>query len=447
MIKRQRNVYSERLRRRIVVSKPPKPQSEKVAKLGSSHHEIIQSTISRPRMEQNITWKEKEEYKRASQARERSRYPEERYNARMSTSVLQKRQASSQSRSYYRAVVRSPRTDIDNGLSSVRSQSRNFEKGIPLPEPVPSLPTEALQQARKEVHDAMLQYTRVADPLEREAREERMRLAEDLGEMEETATNMVQAAMHLSAEKHGRIQITDTPERIPAVQRLSVPESHECIPTSARLGPCPLVQEPVQRTIPPNGDIVNAERVPASLRLDYPPETVLPPTTTGSTVKRKPGRPPGPKKGNESSGAKPPLAAAASSKIRRVPAGKPSPIRRSTKAAKAKSGAGPSKGKNQPGARSDTAWSETTKNAGLGWTVTSREQRTMLKKGIGFTPSALVAEGLGLTEAVATYNFHGVKEALFEPDSSQLISAVNGDNPPLELYGIVEDIHIIASAF
>ena len=52
--KRQRNVYSERLRRRIVVSKPPKPQSEKVAKLGSSHHEIIQSTISRPRMEQNI---------------------------------------------------------------------------------------------------------------------------------------------------------------------------------------------------------------------------------------------------------------------------------------------------------------------------------------------------------------------------------------------------------
>lgn len=235
------------------------------------------------------TWKEKEEYRRASQARERSRYPEERYNARMSTSVLQKRQASSQSRSYYRAVVRNPGADIDNGLSSVRSQSRNFEKGIPLPEPVPSLPTEALQQARKEVHDAMLQCTRVADPSEMEAREERMRLAEDLGEMEETTTNMVQAAMHLSAEKHGRIQITDTPERIPAVQRLSVPESHECIPTSARLGPCPLVQEPVQRTIPPNGDIVNAERLPASLRLDYPPETVLPPTTTGSTVKRKPG--------------------------------------------------------------------------------------------------------------------------------------------------------------
>ena len=145
------------------------------------------------------TWKEKEEYRRASQARERSRYPEERYNARMSTSVLQKRQASSQSISYYRAVVRNPGADIDNELSSVRSQSRNFENGIPLPEPVPSLPTGDLQQARKEVHDAMVQYTRVADPSEREAREERMRLAEDLGEMEETATNMVQAAMHLSA--------------------------------------------------------------------------------------------------------------------------------------------------------------------------------------------------------------------------------------------------------
>ncbi|XP_048629759.1 uncharacterized protein LOC125601745 [Brassica napus] len=98
-------------------------------------------------------------------------------------------------------------------------------------------------------------------------------------------------------------------------------------------------------------------------------------------------------------------------------------------------------------ARSDAAWSETTKNAGLGWTVTSREQRTMLKKGIGFTPSALVAEGLELKESVATCSSHGVKEALFESDSSQLISAINGDNPPLELYGIVEDIHIIASAF
>ncbi|KAF3532358.1 hypothetical protein DY000_02043764 [Brassica cretica] len=98
-------------------------------------------------------------------------------------------------------------------------------------------------------------------------------------------------------------------------------------------------------------------------------------------------------------------------------------------------------------ARSDAAWSETTKNAGLGWTVTSLEQRTMLKKGIGFTPSALVTEGLALKEAVATCSSHGVKEAVFESDSSQLISAVNGDNPPLELYGIVEDIRIIASAF
>lgn len=71
----------------------------------------------------------------------------------------------------------------------------------------------------------------------------------------------------------------------------------------------------------------------------------------------------------------------------------------------------------------------------------------MLKKGIGFTPSALVAEGLALKEAVATCSSNGAKEAVFESDSSQLISAVNGDNPPLELYGIVEDIRIIASAF
>ncbi|XP_009139318.2 uncharacterized protein LOC103863312 [Brassica rapa] len=98
-------------------------------------------------------------------------------------------------------------------------------------------------------------------------------------------------------------------------------------------------------------------------------------------------------------------------------------------------------------ARADAAWSATTKNAGLGWTVTSREQRTMLKKGIGYTPSALVAEGLALKAAVGTCSLQSVKEVFFESDSSQLISAVNGGNPPLELYGIVEDIHIIASAF
>ncbi|KAF3526316.1 14.7 kDa ribonuclease H-like protein [Brassica napus] len=98
-------------------------------------------------------------------------------------------------------------------------------------------------------------------------------------------------------------------------------------------------------------------------------------------------------------------------------------------------------------ARSDAAWSTTTKNAGLGWLVINREQRTLQKRGVSVISSVLVEEGLALKEAVATCRHQDIKEVQFESDSTQLIKSINKKSPTLEMYGIVEDIHILASAF
>ena len=98
-------------------------------------------------------------------------------------------------------------------------------------------------------------------------------------------------------------------------------------------------------------------------------------------------------------------------------------------------------------ARSDAAWSAVTKNAGLGWVVVTREQRNLLKLGISFTPSALVAEALAMKEAMMTCCRLGVKDVRFDSDSRLLINAINGKDPLLEIYGVVEDIHILSNAF
>ena len=84
---------------------------------------------------------------------------------------------------------------------------------------------------------------------------------------------------------------------------------------------------------------------------------------------------------------------------------------------------------------------------GLGWVVVIREQKTLFKLGISFTPSALVAEALAMKEAMMTCCRLGVKDVRFDSDSRLLINAINGKDPLLEIYGVVEDIHILSNAF
>ncbi|KAH0895000.1 hypothetical protein HID58_057429 [Brassica napus] len=184
---------------------------------------------------------------------------------------------------------------LNKGSSSAKSQLRNGEKGIPLPNPTSTLNEEALQRARDEVRDAMLQYTKTADPTEREARIERMRQAEEQGDLDTAAAQMVQAALTANAERQVREDVLPTIERIPATQRLSLPSSQERIPVSKRLGASASLAPRLD-----HGDCElvemqeSEERIPATLRIGHLPipQQEKEPGDTTAPVKRKPGRPP-----------------------------------------------------------------------------------------------------------------------------------------------------------
>ena len=292
-------------------------------------------------------WQEKEAHRRSSQARERSHYPAARYNGSQRDRTSHHSRLDSQGHSFYREVA-NPQTPVDtNESSSTRAHPGILEKGIPLQEKLPSLPKEALQLAREEVRDAMLQYTKTADPTEREARTERMRQAEEQGDIEKTAAHMVQASLNESAERMITEPSSPTPERVSALRRLALPEQQDRIPAPLRLGPSP--PGPIIAGVEGSP---TANRIPATLRLGSPPalQNSGDLNATKAISKRKPGRPPGRKTVTEKTLATSKPLVASGNRVRKVAGAKPSPVRRSTKTMRTKAGEGTSRGKKQIGA-------------------------------------------------------------------------------------------------
>lgn len=97
--------------------------------------------------------------------------------------------------------------------------------------------------------------------------------------------------------------------------------------------------------------------------------------------------------------------------------------------------------------RSDAAWPATTKDAGLGWATFSGSDIRSFKTSEKWVSSALTAEGLALREAVRSCANLGLTTVAFEADSTQLIKAVNMEECPTELYGVLSDIFSYVSAF
>ncbi|XP_022568760.1 uncharacterized protein LOC111211769 [Brassica napus] len=119
--------------------------------------------------------------------------------------------------------------------SPPRQSRSNQNRGIPLEEIQASVPKEVFNAAVGEVREAMMQYTQCNDPTESAARRERMRRAEEEGEMEETAALMIQAKMTAPTDT------VKTPEQQP---------SRERVPATLRLGPiAPSTQEPAPKVI------------------------------------------------------------------------------------------------------------------------------------------------------------------------------------------------------
>lgn len=151
-----------------------------------------------------------------------------------------------------------------------------------------ALPQEAVEEAIGELREVMTQYTICADPSESAARRERLKLAEEHGEIEQTAINMVRASLATQQENPPTEENVEPNERVLVRQRLGPPPS-----VKQRLGPLPMEMA---------SDLPNAAPI----------------------VKRKPGRPPGPRRVAGS----PKGIAGASAKKRRVQQTKPACRRR-----------------------------------------------------------------------------------------------------------------------
>ena len=187
----------------------------------------------------------------------------------------------------------------------------------------------------------MLQYTRAADPTEREARIERVRQAEERGELEEAALHMLQASNNTISKDN--TPANATPERLSASQRLGpAPQSHstdrrkssadlstddlERLPATLRLGPPPLELGQLSNERSEIQTVTTTERVPAPLRLGplnlENAETRVVPEP--EPTKRKPGRPPGPRNNTRENPSSKTRVIASKRKVTQ----KPSPIRR-----------------------------------------------------------------------------------------------------------------------
>ncbi|KAH0910141.1 hypothetical protein HID58_033462, partial [Brassica napus] len=171
-----------------------------------------------------------------------------------------------------RLSLRPPvRTEPDHGESSFCQNSNpNHSKGVLFHETQLEVPAEALNVAREELRDVMVQYTSCVDPSESAARKERLRQAEENGQIEESIALMAQQTETTESGTHSNI-----PERTSALLRLSSP-----VPP-----PNPPGKSPDTST----------GRASALLRLGHPPQEAGLPSDQDMAC-RKPGRPHGTKK-------------------------------------------------------------------------------------------------------------------------------------------------------
>ncbi|CAA7062291.1 unnamed protein product [Microthlaspi erraticum] len=176
-------------------------------------------------------------------------YPRERnssdaYYSSQVTKTRHDRQGSSRARRYQTPPqwIEKPRvSETRREEESTFSAGSSRQRRPPLDrEPSPTvpnaeLPREALNTAMGEIRDVLVQYSSCADPSESAARKERHRLAEENGDIQEQAAQMVRAALAAKA-------LAASFEEAERVARLSPSHSPtgrpiDRIPTSQRLGP------------------------------------------------------------------------------------------------------------------------------------------------------------------------------------------------------------------
>ncbi|KAF3564183.1 hypothetical protein DY000_02013644 [Brassica cretica] len=97
--------------------------------------------------------------------------------------------------------------------------------------------------------------------------------------------------------------------------------------------------------------------------------------------------------------------------------------------------------------RSDAAWREDSRIAGLGWTIQKNSEISKYCAHCHFVTSPLVAEALALREAISKCKELGIQRLLCETDSTQLVNIITSRKPSPPIYGIVIDIISLFSEF
>ncbi|KAL0709111.1 hypothetical protein Bca4012_016089 [Brassica carinata] len=180
------------------------------------------------------------------------------------------------------------------------------DKGTPLRENRTGLPHSALNDAREELRDVMIQYTSCADPTESAARKERLRQAEQKGQLEESVTQIAAARLdRTSLSNHSTpvemIHPSSSADRIPALLRIGSP-------------PSPLIQQATGNGASPHRTSALSRLGQLSSPRASEPARDSAPTANEAPTRRKPGRPPGTKKISDS----PRMLAGSNSRKRKV---------------------------------------------------------------------------------------------------------------------------------
>ncbi|KAG5396705.1 hypothetical protein IGI04_018519 [Brassica rapa subsp. trilocularis] len=247
---------------------------------------------------QSKSWQERGSYRRSQPIQERARYENERSSRPPRGEYKQRDLPGPPRRSFYREVPKPGKEPMDSSSSISKNDHGIDTRGIPSYHEPEIIPQDMLIEARGEVRDMMLQYAQNADPTEREARKERIRRADESGELEKDAIQLAKNALASCAAEMRVQEPYVTPERIPASQRLG-PTVQLDGTSSGRTGTDQ--HQPTRGRIPATlrlGDNstspLNKERIPAVHRLSEAP-IEDPPANPAETaiVKRKPGRPPG----------------------------------------------------------------------------------------------------------------------------------------------------------
>ncbi|KAF8087407.1 hypothetical protein N665_0587s0013 [Sinapis alba] len=270
----------------------------------------------RPYKEKPKAWQNKSMQSQSYNRREEPNYGYERAYRPHREHRAYRTSTTSQVKSYYREVQRNVPRERDHDSAVSCTHIETSVRGDPLWNCPVSVPKEAV---------------------------ERVRQAEEQGQVEESAFQMVCANLSTPTGRVAVEQSNPTPERIPVAQRLGPALSPTCIspatdvqelssqrqnrlPAAMRLGPSSSLAEHDLEIVGSAQESPPPERIPVVLRLGPSGQKSVVQETLAipKEAKRKPGRPPGKKKAQETAL---PLGGEISKK-RKVNQSKPSPIRR-----------------------------------------------------------------------------------------------------------------------